>query len=588
MASIFDVHPSYTFSTKLLSQFSGERTDPYTRHVAYVLFKEFKLSIRGQRNVSTALSNLPVHLTLDERLSFGWSESNLLHNRAVHEGSYEHLAAMVALTEAFHSTYSAKVLQEMTSIMAGPEDMTPHFQQWKDLLKACNGSFASQDFGVLVEDYVRMDPFSVVAGTTFDVVRIPVQPRAIANALIALGNVSNGKEKQLTLIGSAVIGWFAAVAEWLYDLRIVIFSTAGVQLYASHPGQDTQLLLIFDEKPGVQVSTRPWSQDHVQVSETTSAVYPQSIHTTPFGGRVIWQSLLPKVFGQSFHHLDHEESKTLGTLIGSAARMFQGMTEGDDGEVRKDLISAQNRANPASFGPGLVQTITNWFPELRRFQGRMERALKLSYVDAAKSYVENLSHLRDVCHCRVCYTKPDQDPLVEGVDPTHGFCLTTLVETIIALGLLLSRITIASQLSPSRAGIQSFYSNQVTKRIEARGRHWTEHFTIVYGNEWNAADARRLQNCVQIFSGSLPETYLPENLVAIAHEGICAYFVGLEKQGGSYHDEKVKLIRIVSGGINVRQKVFHRATLGPAVGSHREDPWEEVSCEHVPQSLYCR
>ena len=129
--------------------------------------------------------------------------------------------------------------------------------------------------------------------------------------------------------------------------------------------------------------------------------------------------------------------------------------------------------------------------------------------------------------------------------------------------------------------------SQVSKRLEARGLHWTEHFKIVYGNEWNGPDARRLQNSVQIFAGSRPEKDLPENLVAISHEGTCAYFVALEKFSKSEKGQ-VKLIRIVSGAINVREKVFDRACLGPVEDADPDDPWEEIKYEHLPQPLFCR
>jgi hypothetical protein len=163
-----------------------------------------------------------------------------------------------------------------------------------------------------------------------------------------------------------------------------------------------------------------------------------------------------------------------------------------------------------------------------------------------------------------------------------------MVETIISLGLVLSRMTVSPSIYPSRAGIQSFYASQVQKRLEARGLHWTEHFRLVYGNEWNAPGARRLQNAAQIFAGSRPEKDLPDNVVALSHEGICAYFVTLEKKKKVEAQEQIKLIRVVSGGIAVREKVFDRACLGPVKDDDPDDPWEEVIYEHLEDSLYCK
>ena len=300
-------------------------------------------------------------------------------------------------------------------------------------------------------------------------------------------------------------------------------------------------------------------------------------------------------------------------MLGAAARTFQGLAhgEGDRGHYSY-LLSAQNKSNVSSYGLGLIQTFGNWLPELRRFQGKMERQVKLSVEDANAAYVEAIVQLRKACNCDICKpiaregenAKPSTEEPIKRVDTkevevpalAEGYCLTTLTETIIALGLLLSRITVSSALYPSRAGIQALYHSQAAKRLQARGMHWTEHFALVYGNEWNAPDARRLSNTIQIFSGSRPKKYLPDNLVAVSHEGICTYFVALEKVGGRRKTpgegmekgDGVKLIRVVSGGINIRHKVFQRAAWGHVEGEDLDDPWERVDIEHLDGALYLR
>ena len=94
-----------------LRKMSGSQVDPYTRYVAYILFKDLNITVQGGRNINSALSNLPVHLSVapDEKLSFGWGLSNVIRNKAVHEGSYEHLALMIAIGESFHEPVSFPV-----------------------------------------------------------------------------------------------------------------------------------------------------------------------------------------------------------------------------------------------------------------------------------------------------------------------------------------------------------------------------------------------------------------------------------------------------------------------------------------------
>ncbi len=466
----------------------------------------------------------------------------------------------------------------LASTAAGPEDVTPHHSQWKAALHGCNGIFAAADFGLLVEDYLQLNPYPVTVPSNVRREAI-FTPRMVAEALRALLSVTRGDQRQVTFTGSGVISFFGAISEWLCDLRIAVYDSSGKELRLTHPQEEAQVNLVFVREAGIKASFEEREQNGSGMENLSlvDSTYSPVLHTTRFGGRVAWQSLLPRVFGKSFHFLDHDHSKAFGTMIGSAARMFEGLAQGK-GHEDHELVSVQNQSNTESYGAGLIQTITNWLPELRRFQGKMERALKLSHEEASTSYVESLSKLRQACHCGICTSKEEVDKDKEGHPPDHGYCLAVVVETIISLGLALSRMAVTARYFPTRAGIYSFYQSQVSRRMEARGMHWTVHFKLVYGNVWNAADAVRLATSVQIFTGSRPEEDLPKNLVALSHEGCCAYFMDLEKNMKSTQDcPHVRLVRVVPGGINVGEKVFDRAAMGPLQDVEPNDQWEEVS-----------
>jgi len=222
----------------------------------------------------------------------------------------------------------------------------------------------------------------------------------------------------------------------------------------------------------------------------------------------------------------------------------------------------------------------------------MERQLELPFEEARKVYVEQIRRIQKVCGCSICSSPEMSSSAAEPRRPSDGYCLTALVETTIALGLTLSRITVTAKIYPTHHGIQAFYANVAAKRRAARNfdDSDTRHLATVYGDEWNAPDTRRLQDCAAIFSGSRPTSDIPETLVALSHEGMCVYLAKLEKPDGpARRDISGGLIRVVSGGICVRQKVFRRASLGP-VGEADEwdNVWEEVPCAHLSQSLYCK
>ena len=584
--STFRAEAKHDISTKLMSQFSGAKTDPYTNHVASIMCKDLKPGPQGQRRVNSALSNLPVFFTPDEKLTFGWGFEHIIRNNEVHQGGYEHFTIMVAMAESFHSSWAAEICHEMAKSKAGPKDSLPHLSQWLTILRACNGALASSEFGVTVEDYIRLDPYNLRIGLA-EGTHLPLSAKEIVLALHALAEVVSGRTKELVLTGSAVLGWYGAAAEVLYDLHVAVFSSKGETLKDTKSGEPPQLKLIFREKTGIEVLSnssnssnssdpKPQGLMHSMANlGIASQQYALSVHSTPFGGRVDWNSLLPRVFGASFGRLDREESRTFSGMVGAAARLFEGLAHRELAD--EELISEQNKSNPSSYGAGLVQTLTNWLPELRRFQGRMERALKLDYKSAAAAYRENLTKLREICHCGICYSKPGDENSGEG--PDHGYCLVTLVESVMALGLALSRVTVAAQIFPTRAGMQGLYRSQVDKRLQARGKRWQDHFSTVYGDEFNAKDSRHLQVCVALFSGSLPVQDLPDNLVAIAHEGMVAYILRLEKSTPGKADKA--MIRVSSGVINVREKTFRRACLGPVPDTSVDDLWEAVDVEHL-------
>lgn len=488
-----------------------------------------------------------------------------------------------------------------------------------------------------MEDYIRLSPYNLKADLDEAYDRFPIDATLVARGLRALAKVTTGETVQLTIVGSGVIAWLGALANWVYDLRISFYAYDGMLLHNTHPQSagPTQILFIFGERPGIDCYPGAWNMTDAQhVTDITASdaatslrklslntySYPKSMHVTPFSGRTAWQSVLPIVFGKAYHELDHSCASILGTFVGGMARVFQGLATGE--EVEGDaLLNSMQKANTASYGPGLVQTLGDWMPELRRMQGRMERQLKLTSDEAKTSVIANVNRLREHCSCGICSSKRSEeeadpfrptdttkpyiyaDTSTEDPErpsdwaslaaPPFNYCLTALAETIIVLGITLSSLAVSSQLFPSRAGIQSLYYSQVLNRLAGRGLPWQEHFKLVYGREWAAPDSRRLGTAVMLFTGSRPQRGMVDGLVGVSHEGICASFMDVERARRSVQNG-ARLIRMTSGGINVKWKVFSRVasknpTEGRVGGLLDEDGiWERIEVEHLEEPLYFR
>ena len=571
-----DAQHESKISQRVLAQCCGAEIEIYGQWVVMVVSQQLKQSIQGQRRINTALNNLPVYRLPDEKVQLGWTLEHALRNQGVHEGGYEHLALEVLLTEAFSEGYAARVIHQMAVDYAGPEDILPHFTQLLNQVHSSNGLFMNTDFAMLVEDYVRLDPFNRALKGGSKTSRI-ASPKSFSAALWLLAKVTDGREKQMTVFGGTVIAWFAAAAEWLFDLRISIYTGGGERLHANHGDPSSQLLLIYNSYPGIIAQVGSWSQDSEHAKNTAHGsphADTASLSSTQFGGRLPYTNILVRVFGSSFRHLDREESKTFGTAIGSCARILTDIAENESS-------TAGTKRSTATYGQGLLDTLNNWLPELRHLQGRMERQLKLSAEDAGLVYTEQIRSLKVMCGCDICCPTNNGNDKKPGLE---GYCLPSLVETIIALGLLLSRIMVAFQIFPTRFGLQTFYLKQAEKRLNASLNNLSgpKLFQMLY---YDVPDTMRLVQVAEIFSGSPAAKDLHPNLVALSHEGICVFLIRKMERNGS--DDG--LINVTSGGICVRHGVYKRACLGPVVVEDElEDAWEEVKCKHLDMSLWCK
>src|SRR5436853_4633838 len=195
--------------------------------------------------------------------------------------------------------------------------MSPSIYQWERLMHACNGVLATNRFGVLVDDLVRLNPYNhvvtshIAAGTSAHP-RGHTSPEAVAKALHFLAKLSSGKVNQVQLIGTDDIGWLAAVAEWLLDMRVRINSASGQSLYCNCAGKDPQVELVFESDKEdeallqLQLRDNAYRLPDIVDDERTNAQEGHYLNPV-LGGRVLWESLFPAVFQDAFMTVLHTE-----------------------------------------------------------------------------------------------------------------------------------------------------------------------------------------------------------------------------------------------------------------------------------------
>jgi hypothetical protein len=173
------------------------------------------------------------------------------------------LALCASLAECFHEDLAAEVMFQILKAYQAPGELTPSMAQWSMIIRACSGALATSKFPVLAEGFMRLDPGS--ARTTmlnlslqqFPFVRGCPLPEDLAAVIIAVGKVASGQLESIRVSGCAAVGWIGAIAEWLFNLRVTIFSNPNDldPVYSNFPGdQDAQIYLIFDPDSSASVS----------------------------------------------------------------------------------------------------------------------------------------------------------------------------------------------------------------------------------------------------------------------------------------------------------------------------------------------
>lgn len=577
------------FFSDHLADFSGARTNPYAIQVASQICKDFNLSVLGQRRLNKALNDLPCIDSADPSLAFAWASEHVIRSPRVHQFGYEHLTIVITLAECFHETYAAETLHHMAKKVLPKSQNTPHIYQWLDLLHFCNGILASDDFGIVVENFILLDPYSLTPGGKYSSDRCLTPPESLATALLALSELICGKRVQLTLRGGGTIGWLAALAEHFYDLTVSIESKLGDHLHG--PKDSAQLTLIYTDKPELFVEDASMSALVKEASNISLAPFSALIHFLPFGGRVTWQALLPQVFGQAYHTLDHEHARTMYAAIGSAFVAIESAK--DPSSIGPKQHAALSLHPPAPSASTLIAILTTSLTSLRRGQGRMEKQLRLSPQDAAKDHLDQIHLLATACNCGICSSISDKPKGANGashhIETPTGYCLPAVVETIIMIGLLLSRIVLANPINPSREGVQLLYKLRTDRFSRTQDHNMIAPspsvIAALYDNVLNAPTAQILRMAVKFFAGGhlppLGSDLLPYDIVAVAHEGMCAFAAELAGGRGVRKDMK-GMVRVVNGGFGLRQKMYKVAAWSQKQPGGREGwQWEEIEVDHL-------
>lgn len=598
-------------SIGILSRYAAGRVNPYTVLVCEALCNEFRLTTKGRANIETAVASLTTVGAVGTTLEFGFGVEDLIRSMTKSEQGTVVLALCGALMEVYTLDISTEVLLEMARLSGVGGEWMPSSREWKAMLNACSGVLAPTPFGVRAEvlmqlqhDDQRLGAFQRLEAAPRDL-RNCSSPKSIAEGLFAMSAISRKEMQAITLVGGPDTGWLAAVAEWILDLKVSISNSREEIIYTNVSGPETVQVRIISGR-----DARNAPQDVViqgrtyvlkEISEILGGEATSSISTV-VSGRVEWKTALRSAFLSDFKHLMESLPQTLGTLLGSAARIYRGIAQAEK-SFPLTYRTACTTYCDQSFGSGFVNNASSWFPELAKLREHMENAVAVPLKEARGDYEASIARLRQYCSCRACQSPlngfdpdatseitptPDMDTTnqAEGLDldemqksslgsqdednsdwDPDKYCAVILAETIIVLCRALANVSLDdSRILPMRSGFELAYGRQLSMRRSAQsGRKALRDIgqfafcmdfdaNFSFGmRENDYGTGIRLDLILELFSGQRP--HLSNNGVSAAcSKGLCAYFRILKDM--SFTKSDVGSIGIIPGRIQYEKKSY--------------------------------
>lgn len=546
---------SIQFSLGILSRLSAASVDPYTITVGHFLGNTFELSKTGRVNIENSLSRLKCFGGVSDVLWFGFGLRHLIRSLSGTEQGALLVALCAALSECFSDDPAAEILHEMTKQTVKLR-MLPAVSEWRALVKCCAGIFATTAFPLRMETFMQLRNFQ-----DLQVYDATASPASIADALVGVGNVSRKLWASITILGGREAGWIAAVSEWLFNLTVMIVDQEGNLKYTNCVSQQSpQVKIVYTNSSGggphsaLQVTDKTFDlRTAVDLFRMPNLAWEHS-KLPPVSGRVRWDECLSVTFGQQFEKL-MRHNLIVGTLIGSAARIFEAIARAEKGVPYAELEQNQLYLESA-YGAGFIQRALHWLPELKRAsQSHIHSAMESgTFVEAATRYEASLSMLASSCGCKLCGPKEDELNTRRSID---SHCLVVIFETIITFCRWLSAFEVADNLFPLLRGLHLACSRQAMKRRGYQADEADDIGSVGYILDRSTSVAGTLlEHGLILFTGrdmsELDVEY--EFPCAVSSGGICIYLDSLREVSDS--PSVINRIHVIPGQIEHNEKPF--------------------------------
>ena len=540
-------------SVQILSRISAAGIDPFTIVMGQAVCGALVWGSEGRKRFDQALQKCRGLAGYRNVLWFGFGIKHVASILTATEQGATCAALCSCLAECYGSDLAANIILEMTKASKPTIETVPSLVQWRNLINACAGLVTASTFSIRAEQLMRLagqcqvtlNERIVEIGQNY---RGVAHKTAIAETLLGLAKLSRGVLVQMTIIGGADAGFIATIADWLLDLSVEIRGGEHYgTLWKNRSLEEIPQLLIIYEESMSKDSMQPVGQTyHLPAGYHIVRRTDGNQQTSLLSGRVPWEKALEYTFGRDFSDL-MATSEDFGIAIGNAARIYQGVHEGDE-NIRPQWLANCHTYFPDSHGLAYAHFILMRFPELEPLRNSLFKGARTSSVtEAGRSFDKHISAIATVCGCHTCCSQ-------EAGTIGRAFCLTLLAQTIIRTSRALSGME--TELCPLRAGLEMMFWKAIDYKSPATAQ---ENLIEDEEFDWHsiAGTMTLLKSADILFGASRLESdgALEDWVCARADNGLCYFFDILINP--SFGASAAAKVHIINGRIEHEGRAFN-------------------------------
>ena len=241
---------SLSFTPHELALYSQLGINPYVLELAKYLCVKLSIPARAGEDLATGVKN---NLTVEDPHQNLTGIQKVTGKISSTEAGLNLLSVLGVLCVYFTDDSVSLILLELTKLLGLPRNLEPLAEEWRGLTVLASNLVGSERFGDVVHRFTELG----LNGSSGSNVLCHASAEAIARVVVGMGEVRRG-ECTTPLMGffGKDAGWTAAVAEWLFDFRIVLKGIDGNVLYSNCGEVDIQSDIRF-HNPGVPLHRAP-------------------------------------------------------------------------------------------------------------------------------------------------------------------------------------------------------------------------------------------------------------------------------------------------------------------------------------------